>query len=113
MSGEALADRRIETTQELARVVPNLIVSQGQSVSGNSSAGAYFIRGIGQIDFLLNTDPGVGLYVDGVYVARSVGSILDLIDVERVEVLRGPQGTLFRTEHHRRRHQRGLEAPIG
>ena len=95
MSGEALADRRIETTQELARVVPNLIVSQGQSVSGNSSAGAYFIRGIGQIDFLLNTDPGVGLYVDGVYVARSVGSILDLIDVERVEVLRGPQGTLF------------------
>lgn len=58
--------------EELARVVPNLIVSQGPSVSGNSSAGAYFIRGIGQIDFLLNTDPGVGLYVDGVYVARSV-----------------------------------------
>jgi iron complex outermembrane receptor protein len=95
MSGEALADRRIGTTQELARVVPNLVVSQGQSVSGNSSAGAYFIRGIGQIDFLLNTDPGVGLYIDGVYVARSIGSILDLIDVERVEVLRGPQGTLF------------------
>ena len=95
VSGEALATRQIETTQELARVVPNLIVSQGQSVSGNSSAGAYFIRGIGQIDFLLNTDPGVGLYIDGVYVARSIGSILDLIDVERVEVLRGPQGTLF------------------
>src|SRR5262245_25254588 len=95
MSGEALAARQIETTQELARVAPNLIVSQGQSVSGNSSAGAYFIRGIGQIDFLLNTDPGVGLYIDGVYVARSIGSILDLIDVERVEVLRGPQGTLF------------------
>ena len=95
MSGDALAARQIETTQELARVAPNLIVSQGQSVSGNSSAGAYFIRGIGQIDFLLNTDPGVGLYIDGVYVARSIGSILDLIDVERVEVLRGPQGTLF------------------
>nr|ART35553.1 A21 [uncultured bacterium] len=95
MSGEALENRQIASTQALDQIAPNLVVSQGQGVSGNSSAGAYFIRGIGQIDFLLNTDPGVGLYVDGVYISRSIGSILDLVDLERVEVLRGPQGTLF------------------
>jgi iron complex outermembrane recepter protein len=95
VTGRALEDRQIITTQGLDQLAPNLVVSQGQGVSGNASAGSYFIRGIGQIDFLLNTDPGVGLYVDGVYVARSLGSIMDLIDLERVEVLRGPQGTLF------------------
>jgi iron complex outermembrane receptor protein len=95
MSGEALEARQITTTQGLEQIAPNLVVSQGQSVSGNSSAGAYFIRGIGQIDFLLNTDPGVGLYLDGVYISRSIGSVLDLVDLERSEILRGPQGTLF------------------
>ena len=54
-----------------------------------------FIRGVGQFDFLLTTDPAVGLYVDGVYLARTFGTNLELTDIERVEVLRGPQGTLF------------------
>jgi iron complex outermembrane receptor protein len=54
-----------------------------------------FIRGIGQNDFLLTTDPGVGIYLDGVYIARSIGGVLQLTDMERVEILRGPQGTLF------------------
>ncbi len=95
VTAQALEDRQITTTQGLAEVTPNLIVTQGQGVSGNSSAGAYFIRGIGQIDFLLNTDPGVGVYLDGVYIARSMGSILDLVELDRAEILRGPQGTLF------------------
>src|SRR3546814_305634 len=54
-----------------------------------------FIRGIGQDDFALNFDPGVGTYVDGVYLARTAGSNVDLLDVERIEILKGPQGTLF------------------
>ena len=54
-----------------------------------------FIRGVGQFDFLLTTDPAVGLYVDGVYLARTFGNNLELNDVAQVEVLRGPQGTLF------------------
>jgi iron complex outermembrane receptor protein len=54
-----------------------------------------FIRGIGQADFTPVTDPGVALYIDNVYIARSPGNVLDFIDVDRVEVLRGPQGTLF------------------
>jgi iron complex outermembrane recepter protein len=53
------------------------------------------IRGIGASDFALNIDPAVGVYLDGVYLARSVGANQDLLDVERIEILKGPQGTLF------------------
>jgi iron complex outermembrane recepter protein len=90
-----LAERGIDTTKDLGTFTPNLVTNNGSSVSGNNSAGAFFIRGIGQIDFTLNTDPGVGLYVDEVYIARAIGSVMDLLDLEAVEVLRGPQGTLF------------------
>ena len=62
---------------------------------GSNNNVSVYIRGVGQTDHVPTTDAGVGLYVDGNYLARSVGSVLDLIDIERVEVLRGPQGTLF------------------
>jgi iron complex outermembrane receptor protein len=94
-TGEGIAARGIETTRDLGQHVPNLVANNGSSVSGNNATGAFFIRGIGQIDFTLNTDPGVGLYVDEVYIARAVGSVMELLDLETVEVLRGPQGTLF------------------
>ena len=80
---------------ELGQMTPNLVFNTTAPVSGVSSGAVVFIRGIGQTDFQLTTDPGVGTYVDGVYVARSVGGVLDVLDLERVEVLRGPQGTLF------------------
>ncbi len=90
-----LAARQIHNISQIAESTPNLVFDSSAPISGSKSAASIFIRGIGQTDFTLVTDPGVGLYVDGVYVARSVGGVLDLIDVERVEVLRGPQGTLF------------------
>ena len=53
------------------------------------------IRGIGQDDFAFNLNPGVGVYLDGVYLARTIGANQNLLDVDRVEILKGPQGTLF------------------
>jgi iron complex outermembrane receptor protein len=72
--------------------VPNLNLVQGR---GSSSSANIFIRGVGQPDALQTFDPAVGIYVDGVYISRIQGALFNLYDVERVEVLRGPQGTLY------------------
>jgi len=87
--------RNIRDISAISRLTPNLVFDTAPPVSGNSSGASVFLRGVGQLDFTVNVDPGVGIYVDGVYVSRSIGSVLDLLDVERVEVLRGPQGTLY------------------
>ncbi|GLR46699.1 TonB-dependent receptor [Sphingomonas astaxanthinifaciens] len=79
-------------TTGLQGAVPNLNIVQGR---GSSNATNIFIRGIGQPDALQTFDPAVGVYVDDVYLSRIRGNQLDLLDVERVEVLRGPQGTLY------------------
>ena len=72
--------------------VPNVNIVQGR---GSASSANFYIRGIGQPDALQTFDPAVGVYVDGVYLSRIQGALLNLYDVERVEVLRGPQGTLY------------------
>ncbi len=94
-TGDSLEYRGVTKVDEIALFTPNLTFSNNPSFGGASNSASIYIRGIGQKEFLPTTEPGVGLYVDGVYIARSVGGILDLIDIERVEVLRGPQGTLF------------------
>ena len=90
-----LEQRRVENISQLAPYTPNLIFDTGSAISGTKSSASIFIRGVGQTDFTLNSDAGVGLYLDGVYISRSIGAVLDIVDIERVEVLRGPQGTLF------------------
>ena len=72
--------------------VPNVNIVQGR---GSAASANFFIRGIGQPDALQTFDPAVGVYVDGVYLSRIQGALLNLYDVQRVEVLRGPQGTLY------------------
>lgn len=94
-SGAGLEARGIQSTDRLAEITPNLTLQNNPSFSGASNSASIYIRGVGQQDFVPTVEPGVGVYVDGVYVARSVGAILDLVDFERIEVLRGPQGTLF------------------
>jgi iron complex outermembrane receptor protein len=94
-TSDELKFRQIQSTDDLEQVTPNLTFVSAAPGSGSSSTSQIFIRGIGQVDFTGVTDPGVGLYVDGVYYARSVGGTMPLLDLDRVEVLRGPQGTLF------------------
>ncbi len=79
----------------LSALTPNVNLDQGSPFSGSNSVLSASIRGIGQDDFAFNLDPGVGVYVDGVYFARTVGANQNLLDVERIEILNGPQGTLF------------------
>lgn len=91
--GEADLERMgLDDITELQQRIPNttLQVSRGT----NSTLTAY-IRGIGQQDPLWGFEPGVGVYIDDVYIARPQGAVLEVFDVERVEVLRGPQGTLY------------------
>jgi iron complex outermembrane receptor protein len=90
-----LEARGVADLADVGPLAPNVIIRSGGVLSGTSSAASISIRGIGQSDFTINTDPAVGVYLDGVYLGRTLGSLLDLTGVERVEVLRGPQGTLF------------------
>jgi iron complex outermembrane receptor protein len=94
-SGEALARQHIDRLNGIASFTPNLTFDNGATFSGANSSASVFIRGIGQVDFTLTTEPGVGIYLDGVYLSQTIGSVLDLVDIQSVEVLRGPQGTLF------------------
>ncbi|RVT42279.1 TonB-dependent receptor [Sphingobium algorifonticola] len=92
LSAEALASQGVAVINDLAATVPNLTSTTGAQGSADAN---FFIRGVGQFDFIITNDPGVGVYVDGVYLGRTVGAMLDSGDIGRVEVLRGPQGTLF------------------
>ncbi len=94
-TGAALEAKGVTNIAQIASFTPGLEMDPTAAISGSSAALTTFIRGIGMSDFLLTIDQGVGLYVDDVYVARSVGGLVDLLDIERVEVLKGPQGTLF------------------
>ncbi|KHS43805.1 TonB-dependent receptor [Novosphingobium subterraneum] len=95
MTGGMLEERQVTNVAEVAKFAPNVNISPVANISGSSASITAFIRGVGQTDFNITVDPGVGVYVDGVYVARSVGALLDMADVSSVQVLRGPQGTLF------------------
>lgn len=88
-----IADRNVQTLSDIGKYVPNLDINRFGV--GNPAHAAIFIRGIGLQDHIITTDPGVGVYLDGVYLGRQMGANLSLANIERVEVLRGPQGTLY------------------
>src|SRR5213080_4991091 len=92
---ETLRSKGVTDIHALSNLTPSVNLDSGAPFSGDRSVLSASIRGIGQDDFAFNIDPGVGVYLDGVYLARTVGANQDLPDVERIEILKGPQGTLF------------------
>ena len=94
-SGEALEIRGVKNIADVGQLVPNVQFDSVAPEAAGGGASALSIRGIGQSDYVITIEPGVGVYLDGVYISKSFGSLLDTIDVEQIEVLRGPQGTLF------------------
>ncbi|QIG78856.1 TonB-dependent receptor [Stakelama tenebrarum] len=91
-SAEDLAERQITNTLDLVNYVPNLIGHNNTSVG---TANAYAMRGLSNTESISTFDPPIGSYVDGIYIARQGANNFSFFDVERIEVLRGPQGTLF------------------
>ncbi|AGH47823.1 MULTISPECIES: TonB-dependent receptor [Sphingomonadales] len=91
-SGDQLRNQGVSNTLELGRFVPNLV---SMNNTGIGSANAFYLRGLGNTETIPTFDPPVGTYVDDIYLSRQNANNINLFDVERVEVLRGPQGTLF------------------
>lgn len=94
-SGDTLENRQVFSTDKLTQLVPNLQFGKDAPLAGNNASSQVFIRGIGQTDPTSTVDPGVGLYIDDVYIGTAVGGTMSLRDIGSVQVLRGPQGTLF------------------
>lgn len=92
LSGDEMSLRGMTDITELAQSVPSLTLEPSRATNTTLTA---FIRGVGQQDPLAGFEQGVAIYLDDVYMARPQGALLDIYDVERIEVLRGPQGTLY------------------
>ncbi|WP_270376175.1 TonB-dependent receptor [Marinicauda sp. Alg238-R41] len=92
VSGDTLAQIGAIDLTDVQKLTPNATIEVAR---GSNSTLIAFIRGVGQQDPLWGFEPGVGLYIDDVYVARPQGAVLDIFDIDRIEVLRGPQGTLY------------------
>ena len=90
LSSANLRNLQASDIGDIQGAVPNLTLHEG-----DASNAVVYIRGVGQIDSLAFADPGVGIYVDDVYLGRAQGAFLSVYDVDRIEVLRGPQGTLY------------------
>ncbi len=94
-TGDALQDRNLTDIHSLTNLTSGVNLDSGSPFSGDRSVLSASIRGIGQDDFAFNLNPGVGVYLDGIFLARTIGANQTLLDVDRIEVLKGPQGTLF------------------
>jgi iron complex outermembrane receptor protein len=91
-TAESLAVRGVTSALDLTQFVPKLV---GLSNTGLGSANSYYLRGVGNTESIATFDPPVGTYIDDIYISRQNANDFNIFDVERVEVLRGPQGILF------------------
>jgi iron complex outermembrane receptor protein len=92
VTAETIQVQDVATLQDLNSFVPNMKIANDRATSSTINV---YIRGVGQVDPLWGFDPSVGVYIDDVYMARPQAALLDVVDVDRLEVLSGPQGTLY------------------
>ncbi|HEU4624549.1 MAG TPA: TonB-dependent receptor [Steroidobacteraceae bacterium] len=92
LSADELESRQVFGLQDIKFLVPSLYLEENLSNAGTPKL---FMRGIGQSNSAFSFDSPVGIYVDDVYYAKEVGSLVDFFDIDRIEVLRGPQGTIY------------------
>ncbi len=92
LTKEQLENEQVNATADIPRLVPNMFTTNN---TGTGSANVYFLRGLGQTESFATFDPQVGIYVDDIYIGRSSAANFGLYDVDQIQVLRGPQGTLF------------------
>ena len=91
-SADQLSKQAVPDVTALALALPNTTLKASRATNSTLTA---FIRGVGQADPLAGFEAGVGIYIDDIYLARPQAAVADIYDVERIEVLRGPQGTLY------------------
>jgi iron complex outermembrane recepter protein len=92
LTAKDFEQKQINRLDDLRGTLPNVIIEQN---TGTSSGAKIFLRGVGADESLFTSDPAVAIYIDDVYIPRQTGSQIALYDIERIEVLRGPQGTLY------------------
>ncbi|MGA3156672.1 MAG: Plug domain-containing protein, partial [Steroidobacteraceae bacterium] len=92
ITADTIQAQDVTNLQDLNSFVPNMKIANDRATGSTINV---YIRGVGQSDPLWGFDPGVGVYIDDVYLARPQAALLDVIDVDRLEVLSGPQGTLY------------------
>jgi iron complex outermembrane receptor protein len=92
LNAEDLQQRQIFNSTDIAVQVPGVVITAG---TGTANSARIFFRGVGEDESRGAVDPAIGIYIDNVYLGRTVGSLFDLVDIAQVEVLRGPQGTLY------------------
>src|SRR3569832_1271701 len=95
LSADSLQRQQVISTTDLDKVAPNIQFHSYGTLTGNNSAAQVFIRGIGQTDATPAVDPGVGVYIDDVYMGRAVGAAMEFRDIASVQILRGFLGFLF------------------
>lgn len=92
ISSDEIVEQNIFDVSDLQYQVPNISIAAG---TGTANSARIFLRGVGEDESRGAVDPAVAIYVDGIYIGRNVGALFDIVDLERIEVLRGPQGTLY------------------
>ena len=92
ISQDQLEFQQVTNVADIQMLVPNINLATN---TGLANGARVFIRGIGEDDSRVTVDPAVAMYLDNIYIGRQIGALFDLVDVEQVEVLRGPQGTLY------------------